>query len=103
AIEDASLLANQAVALAVGSFGIFILDGRDRHRLAVITLAPQPAQKGTLQELGIEPVGLGAPVFPRHRNARCMNDVGLDATRSEPPRQPEAISAGLEGTVIRLM
>ena len=26
-----------------------------------------------------------------------MNDVGLDAARSEPARQPEAVPAGLEG------
>src|SRR5262245_32934944 len=48
AIDDASLLANEVVPLTVGPLGIFVLDGGDRDHLAVITLAAQPAQKGTL-------------------------------------------------------
>ena len=47
--------------------------------------------------LGVETVGLGAPVFTRYRYARCVDDMGLDAARPEPARQPETISAGLEG------
>src|ERR1035437_8384743 len=36
-------------------------------------------------------------MFTRHGYARCMNDVGLDAACPEPARQPEAVTAGLEG------
>ena len=63
----------------------------------MIPLAAQPAEKGALEQLGVEPVGLGPPVLPRHRHARGMNDVRLDAARSQPARQPEAVAAGLEG------
>jgi len=46
---------------------------------------------------GVEAVGLGAAVLPRHRHARRMNDMGVDTARSQPAGQPEAVPAGLEG------
>ena len=96
-VDDPTLLSDEALALAVGPLGIFLLDRRDRHHLAVITLAAQPAEKGAFEQLGVEPVGLGAPVFARYGYARCMNDMGLDVACPEPARQPEAVTAGLEG------
>ena len=36
-------------------------------------------------------ISLRPAVFARHRDARRMNDVGLDAPRGEPARQPEAV------------
>jgi hypothetical protein len=36
--------------------------------------------------LHFEPIDLGSAVFARHRNARCINDVSLDALRGEPTR-----------------
>src|SRR5260221_921840 len=93
---DPTLLSDKALALTVGSFGIFVLDCRDRDHLAVITLAPQPTEKGAFEQLGVETIGLGAPVLARYGYARCVDDVGLDVTRPEPTRQPEAVTAGLE-------
>src|SRR6266852_3139051 len=95
-IDDPTLLSDEALALAVGPLGIFILDSRDRDHLAVITLAPEPAEKGAFEQLGVEPIGLGAPVLARNGYARCVDNVGLDAARPEPTRQPEAVTAGLE-------
>src|SRR4029077_4095988 len=63
---------------------------------AVISLAAQPAEKGALEQLGVETVA-GAPVFTRYRYARCVDNVGLDAACPQPARQPETIPAGLEG------
>jgi hypothetical protein len=54
-------------------------------------------QKGTFELLGVEAVGLGAPVLAWHRNTRGMNDVGLNPACRQPARQPEAIPTGLEG------
>ena len=67
--------------LAVGPLGILVLHCRDRDHLAVITLAAQPAKKGAFEQLGVEPISLGAPMLARHRYTRCVNDVGLDAAR----------------------
>ena len=97
AVDDSGLLANEGLALAVGALGIFLCEGRDRSHLAVLPLAAQPAEKGAFELLGVEPVGLGAPVLPRYRHACGMNDVGLDTARSQPARQPEAVPASLEG------
>ena len=36
-------------------------------------------------------------MLARHGDARRVNDVGFDAMRPQPARQPEAIAAGLEG------
>jgi len=38
-----------------------------------------------------------AIALARYGYARCVDDVGLDAARLEPARQPEAVTAGLEG------
>src|SRR5262249_39431187 len=97
AVDDRGLLANEGLALAVGAFVILLREGRDGSHLAVVPLAAQPAQKGALELLGVEPVGLGAPVLPRNRHARGMNDMGLDTARSQPAGQPETVAAGLEG------
>ena len=69
---------------------------RDRHLLAEITLAAQPAEKRGFEQLGIEPVGLGAPMFALHRHTRRVNDVGLNVACTEPARQPEAVPGGIE-------
>ena len=96
-VDNPSLLSDEALALAVGPLGIFVLGSRDRHHLAVISLAAQPAEKGALEQLGVETVGLGAPVLARHGYARCVDNVGLDAACSKPARQPETVSAGFKG------
>src|SRR4029077_13377515 len=96
-VDDPTLLSDEALALAVWPLAIFVLNCRDCDHLAVIMLAAQPAKKGAFEQLGVEPVGLGAPVLARYGYARCMNDMDLDVASSEPARQPEAITAGLEG------
>jgi len=52
----------------------------------VITLAAQPAEKGPFEQLGVETIGLGAPVLARYGDARCVDDVGLNAARAQPAR-----------------
>src|SRR6202171_3669989 len=90
-VDNPSLLSDEALALAVGPLGIFVLGRRDRQHLAVITLAAQPAEKGALEQLGVETVGLGAPVLARHGYARSVDNVGLDDACSKPARQPENV------------
>jgi len=63
----------------------------------VVPLTAQPAEKGALEQLGIEPIGLGTPVLARYRHARGMDDMGLDTAGSQPAGQPEAVPTGLEG------
>jgi hypothetical protein len=58
-------------------------------------LAAQPAEEDADQQFRVEAIGLRAPVFARHRDARGMDDVGLDTARPQPARQPEAIASGL--------
>jgi hypothetical protein len=57
----------------------------------------QPPQEPPLQQLGVEPVGLGPAMFTRYGDTRGMDHVSLDATRLKPARQPEAIATGFEG------
>src|SRR5947209_19886723 len=64
--------------------------------VALMTLAAKPTKKRAFEQLGVEPIGLGAPVLARHRHTRCVNDVGLNVACTEPARQPEAVAAGLE-------
>src|SRR5262249_17938568 len=62
AVDDGGLLANEGLALAVRALGILLRDGRDRAHLAVVPLAAEPAEEGGFELLGVQPVGLGAPV-----------------------------------------
>src|SRR5262249_45509791 len=77
--------------------GTPVLKGGDGANLEVITPAAQPAEKSTLEQRGVETVGLRSPMLARHRHTRGVNDVGLNAARLEPACQPEAVTAGLEG------
>ena len=62
-VDDPTLLSDQALALPVGPLAIFVCECWDRDHLAVIALAAQPAQKGAFEQLGVEPIGLGAPAI----------------------------------------
>ena len=96
-VHDPGALADQALPLAARALGVLLLEGRDRGHAAVVRLAAQPAQEGALEQLGVEPVGLGPPVLARDRDARRVDDVGLDAARPQPAGEPEAVAPGLEG------
>src|SRR5215203_2335631 len=63
----------------------------------MVRLAPQPAEKHALEQGGVEPVSLGAPMLARDGHAGRVNDMRFNAVRSKPARQPEAVAAGLEG------
>ena len=90
-------LAHQAFALAARTLGVLFLDRRDRDHPAVASLAPQPAQEHAHQHRGIQPVGLCPAVFARHRDARGMDDVHLDAASLQPPGQPKSVASRLIG------
>jgi hypothetical protein len=47
------------------------------RRRGYCTLAAQPAEKSTFEQLGVETVGLRSPMLARHRHTRGVNDVGL--------------------------
>ena len=46
--------------------GVFLDDRWNRYHLAVILLTAQPSQKGTLQQVGVEPVRFGTTVLARN-------------------------------------
>ena len=95
-IDDPILLSDEALTLAVGPLGIFVLGCRDRHHLAVITLAPQPAEKGAFEQLGVETVSLCSPMLARHRHTCGVNDVGVDAARLDQACDVKILLANLE-------
>jgi hypothetical protein len=85
-IDEPALLTNQALALPARSLSVLLPKAWNGSRLAVITLAPQPAHKGTLHELGVEPIRLGPPMLARHGHARGVDHMRLDAPCFEPAR-----------------
>src|SRR5712675_659252 len=95
-LDVPDLTANEPTALHIAT-QLSQRVGRDCDHLAVITFAAEPTEKGAFEQLGVETVGLGAPVFTRYCYTRCVDNVGFDAACSEPARQPETIPAGLEG------
>ena len=97
AVDDSGAFAHQRLALTARPPVVFCLERRDRRHCAVAAFTPQPAQKGAFQQIDIQPVCLCPPVLARHRHARCMNDISLDAVRSQPAREPEAVPPGFVG------
>jgi hypothetical protein len=63
AVDEAGAFADQRFALAARPPGVFRLERRDRRRRAVIAFAPQPAEKGSFQQLDIQPIGLRPAVL----------------------------------------
>src|SRR3954453_2782183 len=78
-VHDAGALADQTRVLSVRTLGILLLDGGDGRQGAVALFATQPAEEGTLEQLGVEPVRLGPPMLPRHGDARRVDNMGLNA------------------------
>jgi hypothetical protein len=96
-VHDSGLLGDQILPLTVRPPRILLLDCRDRRHAAMPSLTAQPSEKGPHQKFRVEAVGLRAPVFARHRNARGMDDVSLDIAPQEPTCEPEAVAASLIG------
>src|SRR5580693_3042784 len=94
---------DQALALPVGPLGVLFGNGRDARHGAVAPFLAQPPQEPPLQQLGVEPVGLGPAMFPRYGDTRGMDHMRLHPTRPQPARQPEAIAAGFDRLVAPAM
>ena len=96
-VHNPGALTHQNLTLAVWSASVLFLNCRDRSHAAMPRLAPKPAQKGTLQKFGVEPIGFRPPVFARHRDTIRVDNVSFDVACPQPPRQPETIAPGLVG------
>src|SRR5271169_2587830 len=95
-IDEAAAGVDPALALAGGAFGVFLRQRRDRRHAAMVGLAAQPAQERAHQQLRVEPIRLGATMISLYRDARGMNDIGLDVVLAEQPREPEPVAPRLE-------
>src|SRR5262245_53442486 len=84
------------LALAVRPLRIFLLQRGDCCHAAMVPLATQPANEGTLQEFGIKPVGFGSSMLTRYRDTRRVDHISFNAAHAQPARQPEAVTASLE-------
>src|SRR6202049_3696722 len=96
-VHDARAFPDQAPALPVRPLGVLFGHRRDARHAAMTPFTTQPPQERPLQQLGVEPIGLGPSMFPRYGDTRGMDHMRLHPTRPQPARQPEAIAAGFEG------
>src|SRR4051812_11871266 len=96
-VDKPGALADQVLPLAARALGVLLVQSRDCHHAAVLGLAAQPAQKGTLEQLGVEPIRLGPPVLARDGDAVWMDHIGFDVAGPQPARQPEAVATGFKG------
>src|ERR1700756_2255964 len=88
---------DQALALPIGPLGILFGKRRYAHHAAMAPFSTQPPQEPALEQFGVQPIGLGPSMFPRHGHTRGMDHVCFYPTRLEPARQPKAVAAGFEG------
>src|SRR5207245_5014527 len=96
-VANARAFPDQAPALPVRPLGVLFGHRRDARHAAMTPFPTQPPQERALQQLGVEPVGLGPAMFPRYRDTRGMDHMRLDPMRMKPARQPEAVTTGFEG------
>jgi hypothetical protein len=59
--------------------------------------AAPPAEEGPLQQLGVEPIGLRPAMLTRHGDTGCVDHMGFDTARPQPPPQPHPVATGLKG------
>src|SRR5262245_63229520 len=87
--DEARGLLHKVLALSARSPCVLVCDCGDRSHAAVLWFTAQPAEKSALEELGIETIGLRPSMFARYRNARRVDDIGLDLTGAHPAGQPQ--------------
>src|SRR6476619_2625890 len=97
AVHKSRAFLDQALALPIGPLGVLFGNRWHARHAAMAAFATQPPQEPALQQLGVEPVGLGPAMLPRYGDTRGMDHVRFDPARTQPARQPEAIAAGFEG------
>src|SRR5271169_1871607 len=81
----------------MGPLGVLFGNCRDARHAAVAPFPTQPPQEPPLQQLGVEPVGLGPAMFARYGDTRRMDYMRLNPMRTKPARQPEAVPTSFEG------
>src|SRR5271169_1416209 len=81
----------------MGPLGVLFGNCRDARHGAVAPFPTQPPQEPPLQQLGVEPVGLGPAMFARYGDTRRMDYMRLKPMRTKPARQPEAVPTSFEG------
>src|SRR5271154_5074458 len=91
-VDYARAFPHQALALAIGPLGVLFGNCRDARHGAVAPFPTQPPQEPPLQQLGVEPVGLGPAMFARYGDTRGMDHMRLHPVRTKPARQPEAVT-----------
>ena len=96
-VADARALADQGLPFTARPFGVLLREAGDRHHAAMAAFAAQPAEKGALQQRGVQAIGLRPAMLARHRDTGGMDHMRLDAAGPQPPRQPKTIAAGLKG------
>ena len=89
AIHQGHPLCDEFCSLPDGAPGILVALGGDRHHRAYPRFAAQPGQQGAQQQLGVDPIGLGASCPAIYWDARWLDNVGLDPVCRQPPCQPE--------------
>src|SRR6516164_344901 len=72
AVDKPGAFPDQALALPIGPLGVLFGKRRHAHHAAMAPFATQPPQEPPLEQFGVEPIGLGPSMFPRHRHTRGM-------------------------------
>src|SRR5258707_11985896 len=72
---------DQALALPVRPLGVLFGNRPDARHAAMAPFPAQPPQEPVLQQLGVEPVGLGSAMLPRYGDTRGMDHVRFDPAR----------------------
>jgi hypothetical protein len=65
--------------------------------------AAPPAEEGPLQQLGVEPIGLRPAMLTRHGDTGCVDHMGFDTARPQPPPQPTPSRPASKATAILLI
>lgn len=95
--NDPTCLCDEHLSFTAWTFGVLLRERGNSNHFTMTSFAAEPTEEAALEHLRVEAVGFSSAMLARHGDTRGVNDVGFNAVKREPARQPEAVMTGFEG------
>ncbi len=96
AIDVASALAHQPLALSVKAFGVFFSNGRDAHSSECLSITGTVVLQQNDHAFGVDSIRFDPAGSAVHEKAGRIQDQGFDPFVGQQPLQPETIVSSFE-------
>lgn len=96
AIDVASALAHQPLALSMEAFGVFFSNGRDAHSAECLSITETVVLQQNDHAFGVDAIRFDPARFAVHEKAGRIHNQSLDPFVGQQPLQPETIVSSFE-------